>query len=98
MVFTSPFFLFAFLPIVLGFHFLIRKEYRNIFLFIASSAFYFYGEQKMLLLMYFVIFLNWATALGINYLSNNITRFKPIYNKFIMGGVYFNMYRSALVF
>ncbi|MBR1661914.1 MAG: MBOAT family protein [Acidaminococcaceae bacterium] len=86
MTFTSPVFLFVFLPVILAAHFLIRKEFRNLLLFLASSVFYFYGEQKMLALMYFVIFINWLTALGIDYLKNNTNRFKPIYMKIITVG------------
>lgn len=63
MVFTSPVFLFLFLPFTLIMYFLLKKEYRNAFLFIMSSAFYYYGEQKMLWLMYFVILTNYLTGL-----------------------------------
>lgn len=86
MVFTSPIFLFAFLPVVLGLHFLIGKKYRNLLLFMASSVFYFYGEQKMLLLMYFVIFINYISALGIEYVAKNDSCFRLVYKKIILGG------------
>lgn len=72
MNFTSPLFLFAFLPIILLLHFLIAKRYRNWLLFFGSSVFYFYGEQKMLLLMYFVILLNYGVALGLQYVQDKI--------------------------
>lgn len=64
MVFTTPIFLFLFLPFALGMYFIMQKRYRNAFLFLMSSAFYFYGEQKMLFLMYDVILLNYCTALA----------------------------------
>lgn len=86
MVFTAPVFLFLFLPLTLVLHQVIKKEYRNILLFIASSFFYFYGEQTMLLLMYFVIFVNYSSALMIGYVSANPLRIKPVYKKIIMGG------------
>lgn len=70
MVFTSPVFLFLFLPFTLIMYFLIKKEYRNAFLFIMSSLFYYYGEQKMLWLMYFVILINYATSLFIDWVNN----------------------------
>lgn len=68
MLFTSPIFLFIFLPLVIGvYHFLPQKIFiRNIFLLIASSFFYYYGEQQKILIMYFVILLNWGIALYVD--------------------------------
>ena len=97
MVFTSPIFLFTFLPLVLFIRCLIKKEYRNLLLFIASSFFYFYGEQQMLLLMYAVIFINFVTALAIDSATIKNQRIKPVQRKTIMG-VYCNMCWLALVF
>lgn len=73
MVFTTPVFLFLFLPFTLGVYFLMQKRYRNAFLFVMSSAFYFFGEQKMLFLMYGVILLNYCTALLFTHTDNKIT-------------------------
>lgn len=73
MVFTTPVFLFLFLPFTLGMYFLMQKRYRNAFLFVMSSAFYFFGEQKMLFLMYGVILLNYCTALLFTHIDNKIT-------------------------
>lgn len=69
LVFTSPVFLFLFLPIVVILYFLMQKRYRNYFLLVASSVFYFYGEQRLILIMYGVILLNYITALGFAYLE-----------------------------
>ena len=69
MVFTSPFFLFLFLPIVTGIHYVMKDKYRNFFLFVASSFFYYYGEQNLLFLMYGVIIINWLTGLGFEYID-----------------------------
>lgn len=69
MVFTSPVFLFLFLPIVIILYFLMQKRYRNYFLLLASSAFYFYGEQRLILIMYGVIVLNYFTGLALSYLE-----------------------------
>lgn len=63
MVFTTPVFLFLFLPFTLGMYFLMQKRFRNAFLLIMSSIFYYFGEQNMLFLMYGVILLNYCTAL-----------------------------------
>jgi len=65
MVFSSTVFLFVFLPLVLILYRFIPKGkilYQNIFLFLVSSFFYYYGEQDKILLMYFVILLNYLTA------------------------------------
>lgn len=72
MVFTTPVFLFLFLPFTLGMYFLMQKRFRNAFLFLMSSAFYFFGEQKMLFLMYSVILLNYCTALLLSNIDNKI--------------------------
>lgn len=67
MVFTSPVFLFLFLPVTIGIYYCLKQRYRNWFLLIMSSLFYFYGEQKMLFLMYGVILINYLTALLLDY-------------------------------
>lgn len=72
MLFTSPPFIFLFLPLTLSLYFLMQKRYRNAFLFIMSSAFYFFGEQKMLFLMYGVILLNYFTALAFSKIDSRI--------------------------
>ena len=66
MLFNSLIFLFAFLPLVLGFYFLLRKEYRNIFLLIASLAFYAWGEAELVVVMIFSICLNYAFGILIS--------------------------------
>ena len=67
MVFTSPVFLFLFLPVTIGIYYCLKQSFRNWFLLIMSSLFYFYGEQKMLFLMYGVILVNYLTALLLDY-------------------------------
>jgi len=66
MVFSSPIFLFIFLPVVLCLYLIVRKEYRNILLFVASLFFYFWGEGIYTLVMLFSICLNYCLALLIN--------------------------------
>ena len=51
MLFTSISFLYYFLPIVLIAYFIVPKKAKNFVLFIASMAFYFYGEPKYIFLM-----------------------------------------------
>jgi alginate O-acetyltransferase complex protein AlgI len=46
MVFSSPIFLFLFLPVTLGLYFLLRSRLRNAWLLGMSLAFYGWGEPK----------------------------------------------------
>ena len=64
MIFSSTLFLFLFLPIVLGVHFLIAQKYRNLFILIASLFFYAWGEQVLVLLM--------MSSICVNYVTGNI--------------------------
>lgn len=68
MLFTSPIFLFLFLPaVIILYRFLPKKIFiQNLFLLFVSSIFYYYGEQEKIFIMYFVILLNWAIALYID--------------------------------
>jgi alginate O-acetyltransferase complex protein AlgI len=51
VLFSSPIFLFAFLPIILFFYYLSPKRFRNIVLLIASLIFYAWGEVFYIALM-----------------------------------------------
>jgi alginate O-acetyltransferase complex protein AlgI len=53
MSFSSPIFLFLFLPFVLTVYFLIRRELRNSFLLCMSLLFYAWGEKGYVLIMLF---------------------------------------------
>lgn len=53
MVFSSLFFLFRYLPVVLALYFIIPVKYRNGFLFLASLFFYAWGEPIYVVLMLF---------------------------------------------
>ncbi len=71
MVFSSPTFLFVFLPIILALYFVIKnKVYRNIILLIFSLLFYAWGEPKYVLLMVISIVYNWAFAFAIEKSTN----------------------------
>jgi alginate O-acetyltransferase complex protein AlgI len=71
MVFSSTVFLFIFLPLVLTVNFFLRKEFRNLFLLIASLVFYSWGEGVLVLLMLFSISINYIGGLGISYFRPN---------------------------
>lgn len=58
MVFSSIYFLWWFLPIVLVILLLIDKKYQNIFLFLASIFFYAWGEPEAVLVLLVSIIIN----------------------------------------
>ena len=73
MLFTSINFLYYFLPIVLVLYFIAPKKAKNFVLFIASMAFYFYGEPKYILLMLAEIVVAYIGALIIDKHKNKGT-------------------------
>ena len=89
MLFTSPIFLFLFLPIVIVLYRLLPKKIfiKNLFLLLVSSIFYYYGEQEKIIIMYFVILLNWGTALYIESgtLDDGTYKEKSKLQKLVMG-------------
>lgn len=67
MVFSSTIFLFIFLPLILAGYFLIKENYRNIFLLLASLGFYAWGEPKFVFVMLISILINYTAGLSIYY-------------------------------
>ena len=59
MLFSSVFFLFTFLPIVLVIYTLLPKKNKNLFLFLASLFFYAWGEPIYVLIMIFSTFFDY---------------------------------------
>jgi alginate O-acetyltransferase complex protein AlgI len=66
MVFSSPIFLFLFLPITLGVYFVLSRRARNIWLLGTSLVFYGWGEPKFVLVMLTSIVVNFLLALWID--------------------------------
>lgn len=62
MVFSSLFFIFAFLPVTVILYYSLRKHFRNIVLLIASLFFYAWGEPAYVLLMCISIIINYFIA------------------------------------
>ncbi|MBI2414597.1 MBOAT family protein [candidate division WWE3 bacterium] len=62
MVFSSAFFLFLFLPIVLTIYLLTPYRWKNLFLLIASLVFYYWGEKNYSLIMLGSIIINYLIA------------------------------------
>ncbi|HUR28750.1 MAG TPA: MBOAT family O-acyltransferase [Planctomycetota bacterium] len=67
MVFSSPVFLFVFLPVVLALHFLLGRRFRNFMLTVASLLFYAWGEPAMVLVMIFSIVANYGFGLWLDH-------------------------------
>ncbi|GBL34563.1 probable alginate O-acetylase AlgI [Filimonas sp.] len=75
MVFSSPIFLFYFLPVVLLLYYFVRGNIglQNIVLFFSSLLFYFWGEKQYVVLVLFSIAVNYGFGYLIS-LSPNETR------------------------
>lgn len=66
MVFSSPIFLFLFLPIVYLLHLILPRRFHNGMLLIASLFFYGWGEPVFVLIMLCSALVNYGLALGID--------------------------------
>lgn len=67
MIFSSVFFVFVFLPIVLLAYFLVPRRFKNIVILIASLIFYAWGEPVYVVLMIFSIVYNYIAGIEIEY-------------------------------
>lgn len=65
MLFSSPIFLFWFLPMVLFCYYVVAKPYRNWVLLFFSLLFYGWGEGKMLTMMMVSVMINYFSGLGL---------------------------------
>jgi alginate O-acetyltransferase complex protein AlgI len=63
LVFASPLFLFAFLPLALALYHLAPRRVRNLTLLVLSLGFYAWGEHEWVLVMLASIAFNWSGAL-----------------------------------
>ena len=81
MVFSSIIFLFLFLPLVLAGYFLLKIEYRNIFLLIVSLAFYMVAKPKFILVLLTSIMINYVMGLCISYSKKN---FNVLINRIVL--------------
>ncbi len=74
MLFSSTVFIYLFLPSVLLIYYLFLRKNRtlsNIFLFLASVAFYGWGEPKFVFVMLASVALNWLFGLGVHKFKNS---------------------------
>lgn len=63
MSFSSPIFLFLFLPLTIGLYFCFPDKIRNIFLLVASLLFYVWGESAAWMIVIFSIIVNYFIAI-----------------------------------
>jgi alginate O-acetyltransferase complex protein AlgI len=69
MLFSSPIFLFYYLPVLLALYSLLPRTARNGLLLIASLNFYAWGEQGYILVLVASIGLNYLFGLGVDHLA-----------------------------
>lgn len=76
MVFSSPIFLFYFLPVVLLAYYLLRKHIvlQNLILFASSLLFYFWGEKQYVIIVLFSIAVNYGFGYLISLSKNDIRK------------------------
>ena len=74
MVFSSSVFLLMFLPIVFIGNLLIKKQYSNYFLLLASLIFYAWGEPYLVLLMIVSVTLNWVIGIVLGKTEGSIRK------------------------
>lgn len=65
MTFTSLNFLFLFFPLCIAGYYLLRENYRDVFLVLVSLLFYSVGEPKMVWLLFVSIVVNYLFGLGL---------------------------------
>lgn len=65
MVFSSPIFIFWFLPMVLFFYYIVERPYRNWVLLFFSLLFYGWGEGRMITIMIVSTLINYFFGLGV---------------------------------
>lgn len=66
MVFSTPIFLFLFLPIVLASYFIVPQRFKNLYLLSASLLFYFWGQKEFIFVMIFSIIINYFLVILID--------------------------------
>ena len=74
MLFSSPLFLFVFLPVLLGLHALVGPRFRNLLLLVASLLFYMWGEGTYVLVMLGIIAVNYGLGRWVEFGGG---RFRP---------------------
>lgn len=87
MSFSSPIFLFLFLPIALILVYIVRDEMRNILLFVISLIFYWYGQGNFVLPLLCSIIFNYTVGLLIERINSKKFLRKTIFFLGVAGNV-----------
>ena len=66
MLFSTPIFLFVFLPFLLGLYFLVPRKVKNLLLLVSSLFFYTWGEQKLVVLIILSTLIDYTSAITID--------------------------------
>src|SRR4051812_35437123 len=74
MVFSSPIFLFCYLPLALAGFFLVPRLLRTPWLVTVSVVFYAWGEKHIVFVLLASILINWALALVVERLRHTRAR------------------------
>lgn len=88
MVFSSPIFLFGFLPVVLFLYYLSPRVLKNVTLLTASLLFYAWGEFFYLGVMLLSIVVNYLAGIAIH---KTLQREKPIALAYLWMGIFINL-------
>lgn len=91
MVFSSPIFLFWYLPLVLFFYYLASKPYRNYVLLFFSFLFYAWGEGEMMAVMITSVVINYLFGLWVDSTSGSKAK-KGIIVLFVVANIGLLMY------
>lgn len=98
MVFSSPTFLFLFLPITIGLYYIVHPKLKNLCLLGASVFFYSWGEPKYIFLMLLSILVNYVFGLIIHYYEKNRSIAKIYFCADILYNVWMLVYFKYLDF
>ncbi|NOU66236.1 MBOAT family protein [Paenibacillus sp. LMG 31461] len=98
MVFSSPIFIFLFLPVVILVYYFINVQFRNLLLLIASLFFYAWGEPKVVFLMIFSILLNYSFGILIEHYNKRLKISRIIVAIAIISNLSFLIYYKYINF
>ncbi len=99
MVFSSTIFIFFFLPIVIVASLLIRKDLRNLLLFLFSLVFYAWGGAEHVPLLIFLIAFNWIIGIVIDSSQSDRARDLALFLSVAIniGGLVYFKYTNFLI-
>lgn len=87
MLFSSPVFLFLFLPLTMLFTFLVPRQLKNYILLAASLIFYAWGGVYYMFLMLISVLINYFFGLKVDKYADN----KKLRSKYLFWGIFLNL-------